>query len=278
MSYIINQDFYNQNTKYYIYIHYTPDNIPFYVGKGIKNRCLHKHSRSKWWNNIVNKYGYYIKIQEINLSEDECFQREIYWIDYFGRKQYQEGTLINLTNGGEGVSGRIYTEEEKELKSKFFKDNIEYLQSLGDRSKYFGKSLIGQDNPNYGNILGNNPISKSVVKLDLKGNYICRYDCLKQAEIENNVKGVYQVCKGKRNQLDGFIYVYEEDYINNNYTISLGRTNKKVVLQIDINTKEIIKKYNSTQETKIDGFYPNNVAQVCRGDKKSHKGFMWKYE
>ena len=278
MSYIINQDFYNQNKKYYIYIHYTPDNIPFYVGKGIKNRCLHKHSRSKWWNNMVNKYGYYIKIQEINLSEDECLQREIYWINYFGRKQYQEGTLINLTNGGEGVSGRLYTDEEKELKSKFFKDNFEYLQSFGNRSKYFGQSLIGTDNPNYGNKLGNNPLSKSVVKLDLKGNYICKYDCLKEAEIKNNVKGVYQVCKGKRNQLNGFIYVYEQDYINNNYTISLGKTNKKIVLQIDINTKEIIKKYNSTQETKIDGFSPNNVAQACRGDKKSHKGFMWKYE
>ena len=278
MSYIINRDFYNQNTKYYIYIHYTPDNIPFYVGKGIKNRCLHKHSRSYWWNNIVNKYGYYIKIQEINLNEDECLQREIYWIKYFGRKQYQEGTLINLTNGGEGVSGKLYTEEERQIKSKFFKENLEYLQSFGDRSKYFGKSLIGQDNPNYGNILGNNPLSKSVVKIDLKGNYICRYDCLKEAEIKNNVTGVYQVCKGIRNQLNGFIYVYEQDYINNNYNINLGKTNKRVVLQINIDTKEIIKKYNSTQETKIDGFSPNNVAQACRGDKKTHKGFLWEYE
>ena len=278
MSYIINQDFYNQNTKYYIYIHYTPDNIPFYVGKGIKNRCLHKHSRSYWWNNIVNKYGYYIKIQEINLNEDECLQREIYWIKYFGRKQYQEGTLINLTNGGEGVSGKLYTEEERQIKSKFFKENLEYLQSFGDRSKYFSKSLIGQDNPNYGNILGNNPLSKSVVKIDLKGNYICRYDCLKEAEIKNNVTGVYQVCKGIRNQLNGFIYVYEQDYINNNYNINLGKTNKRVVLQINIDTKEIIKKYNSTQETKIDGFSPNNVAQACRGDKKTHKGFLWEYE
>lgn len=278
MSYIINQDFFNQNSNYYIYIHYTLDNIPFYVGKGIKNRCLHKRSRSYWWNNIVNKYGYYIKIQEINLNEDECLKREIHWIKYFGRKQYKEGTLINLTDGGEGTSGRIYTKEEKELKSQFFKDNLEYLQSFGNRYKYFGKSLKGKDNPNYGNKGENNPLSKSVVKLDLKGNYICRYDSLKQAEMENNVKGVYQVCNKRRNQLDGFKYVYEQDYINNNYNISLGKTNKKVVLQIDSITKSIIKKYNSTQETKIDGFSPNNVSQVCRKERKSHKGFLWKYE
>lgn len=278
MSYIKNQELFNQNKKFYIYIHYTLDNIPFYVGKGTKNRCLHKSNRSKWWNNIINKYGYYIEIQEINLNEDECFQKEIYWIEYFGRKELNKGTLINLTNGGEGVSGRIYTEEEKELKSKFWKENLDKLQSIGNRSNYFGKSLTGNSNPNYGNTGIKNTNSKSVVKIDLKGNFICRYDSLIEAEIKNNVKGVHQVCNGRRNQLNGFIYIYEQDYINNTYTISLGKTNKKIVLQLDIKTNQIIKKYNSTQETKNDGFYPNNVAQVCRGEKKSHKGFLWKYE
>lgn len=278
MSYIKNQELFNQNKKFYIYIHYTLDNIPFYVGKGTKNRCLHKSNRSKWWNNIINKYGYYIEIQEINLNEDECFQKEIYWIEYFGRKELNKGTLINLTNGGEGVSGRIYTEEEKELKSKFWKENLDKLQSIGNRSNYFGKSLTGNSNPNYGNTGIKNTNSKSVVKIDLKGNFICRYDSLIEAEIKNNIKGAYQVCNGRRNQLNGFIYIYEQDYINNTYTISLGKTNKKIVLQLDIKTNQIIKKYNSTQETKNDGFYPNNVAQVCRGEKKSHKGFLWKYE
>ncbi len=278
MSYIINQEHFIQNNKFYIYIHYTLDNVPFYVGKGNKNRCLHKSNRSKWWNNIVNKYGYYIKIEEINLDEDECFQKEIYWIDYFGRKGLHQGTLVNLTNGGEGVSGRIYTDKEKINKSNYFKNNLEILQNTGNRINYFGKQLFGNTNPNFGNKGSNNSISKAVVKLDLKGNYICEYGSLKEAEIDNKVKGVYQVCNGRRNQLNGFFYTYKENYTNNNYIIKLSKNNKKVVLQIDVITNVIIKKYNSTMETKIDGFYPNNVAQVCRGDKKTHKGFLWKYE
>ncbi len=278
MSYITNQEYFKQNNKFYIYIHFTNTNIPFYVGKGNKNRCLHKSNRSKWWNNIVNKYGYYIEIKEINLNEDECFQKEVYWINYFGRKELNKGTLVNLTNGGEGVAGRIYTEEQKINKSNYFKNNLEILQNIGNRISYFGKHLIGEENPNYGNKSSKNPISKSVVKLDLKGNYICEYDSLTEAEIKNNVKGVCQVCNGRRNQLKGFIYVYKQDYINKTYNINMGRTNKKIVLQINIITNKIIKKYNSTQETKLDGFYPNTVAQVCRGDKKTHKGFLWKYE
>lgn len=278
MSYIINQEHYNQNTKFYIYVHYTIDNVPFYVGKGNKNRCLHKSNRSKWWNNIVNKYGYYIEIKEINLNEDECFQKEIYWIEHFGRKVLKNGTLINLTKGGEGVSGRIYPKEELEQRSNYWRENLDRLQNIGNRVNYFGKKLLGNKNPNYGNKGSKNPISKSVVKLDLKGNFIYKYESLIEAEINNNVKGVSAVCRGKRNQLNGFIYVYEQDYINNNYHISMGITNKKKVLQIDIKTNKIIKKYNSTQETKIDGFFPNHVARAARGDRKTYKGFLWKYE
>ena len=59
--------------------------------------------------------------------------------------------------------------------------------------------------------------------------------------------------------------------------VALG-AEKDIASEYCLDTKEIIKKYNSTQETKIDGFSPNNVAQACRGDKKTHKGFLWEYE
>ena len=278
MSYIINKEKFDKNHKFYIYVHYTTDGVPFYVGKGKANRCLHKHSRSYWWDNVVSKYGYFIEIKEINLNEDESFQKEIYWIDYFGRKQLKEGTLINLTDGGEGVSGRIFTQQEKDERSKFFKDNLEYLQSIGDREKYFGKALLGSDNPNYGNRLGKNPISKKVVKLNLNGDYICEYQSLKEAEIKNNAKGVYQVCNGRRNQLKGFFYCYKSDYITGNYNISMGKNNKKKVLQIDIKTNMIIKEYNSTQETNNYGFFSNHVARAARGERKTYKGFKWEYK
>lgn len=278
MSYIKNQELFIKNLRFYIYIHYTKDNIPFYVGKGQKVRCLDSKNRSNWWYSIVEKYGYYVVIKEINLNEEECFEREVFWINYYGRKDLKQGTLVNLTNGGEGVSGRIYSKEEKEKKSKFFRENLELLQSYGKRGKFFGEILTGKNNPNYGNIKGNNPLAKAVVKLTLQGDYICEYSSLREAEEDNNVKGVYQVCKGKRHQLKGFIYVYKEDYEKGNYKITKGITSKKTVFKIDLKTGKILKKYNSINSTEIDGFSPKNVSQVCTGEKKSHKKFFWRQE
>ena len=278
MSYIINADFFKQNTKFYVYLHLTKDGMPFYIGKGKGNRCLHTHSRSFWWNNVVSKYGYYIKILEINLDEDKCLEREIYWIEFFGRKQLGKGTLVNMTNGGDGASGRIYSKKEKEIRSQFFKNNLKTLQEIGNRINFFGLKLTGEENPNYGNTGSNNPMAKAVIKLDLRGNFIKEYGSLIDAEIANKVKGVYQVCKRYRHQVRGFIYLYKEDYENGNYTITTGITSKKVVYKLDKETGTVLKKYNSINETEKDGFNPKNVSQVCSGEKITHKGYKWKKE
>ena len=278
MSYITNEYFFKQNTKFYVYLHLTEDGMPFYIGKGKGKRCLNIHNRSVWWNNVVSKYGYYIKILEINLDEDKCFEREVYWIEFFGRKQLGKGTLVNMTNGGDGTSGKIYSKKEREIRSQFFKNNLKALQAIGNRANYFGVCLSGKDNPNYGNTGSTNPMAKLVVKLDLDGNFIEEYGSLIDAELANKVKGVYQVCKRQRHQLKGFIYLYKEDYESGNYVITTGITSKKVVYKIDKETNTVLKKYNSINETKEDGFNPKNVSQVCNGEKITHKGYKWKKE
>ena len=40
---------------------------------------------------------------------------EIFWIKFYGRDDLNEGTLVNKTNGGEGVVGNIMSEEQKEI-------------------------------------------------------------------------------------------------------------------------------------------------------------------
>lgn len=278
MSYIKNLELFEKNTAFYIYVHHTKEGVPFYVGKGKKNRCLNTKNRSQWWENVVNKYGYYIEIKEINLPEDKCFLREVYWINFYGRKDLKKGTLVNMTDGGEGVSNRLYSEEEKEKLSNYWVNNLKNLQSIGKRKDYFGKTLFNIDNPNYGNKGGKNPLSKQVVKLNLKGEFISSFSSLTEAEKEGKVKGVYQVCNGRRHQLKGYIYVYRENYESGDYSIKLGTTNKKTVLKKDLKTNKILKIYNSTQETEKDGFFPNHVARACRGERKTYKGFAWGYK
>lgn len=101
--------------EYYIYLHIRLDNgNPFYVGKGKDKRCLVKRQRSFHWKNMANKYGYDILILEKNLSEQEAFEKEIYWIKRLGRKELNQGLLVNFSNGGEGSSGRKMSQKNKE--------------------------------------------------------------------------------------------------------------------------------------------------------------------
>lgn len=91
--------------NYYVYLHIKADTgEPFYVGKGIKSRASKIKDRSQFWNNIVSKHGFDIIKLEINLSEQEAFEREKYWIQRIGRRDLGLGPLVNLTDGGEGTN------------------------------------------------------------------------------------------------------------------------------------------------------------------------------
>lgn len=103
---------------FYVYLHLTEDtNEVFYVGKGKGNRAYKLSGRNKFWHNIVNKHGFTVKIVEENLTEEQSILLEQKLINEYGRRNLGTGKLVNLTDGGEGVSGKVYTDEERELMS-----------------------------------------------------------------------------------------------------------------------------------------------------------------
>ena len=70
---------------------------------------------------------------------------------------------------------------------------------------------------------------------------------------------------------------YEE---NNNYgTIKerIAKTKSKPVLQFTLDG-EFVREWESTKETEINGFNQSHVAACCRGERKSHKRFRWRYK
>ena len=82
--------------KFYIYAHINPlFNKIFYIGKGSGRRAWEKYGRTKYWNNTVNKYGYIIDILEENLTEEEAFEKEKWYIKRLGLNN-----LVNLSEGG----------------------------------------------------------------------------------------------------------------------------------------------------------------------------------
>lgn len=95
--------------KFYVYAYLRKDNeSPYYIGKGCGDRAYSKEHRVH-----VPENSRIIFLEE-NLYEKDAFAKEKEYIALYGRRDIGTGILHNMTDGGEGVSGRVVTQEERE--------------------------------------------------------------------------------------------------------------------------------------------------------------------
>ena len=132
----------------YVYILFDPDGIPFYVGKGVKNRIGSHESETKSYfvKNRTWRGINYIKIHTIQKiwnqgglvgyaidgffdTEEQANDREIKLISSIGRKIFNEGTLTNIKDGGTFLSDEIKLVISNKLK-KYCQDNPEFITNL----------------------------------------------------------------------------------------------------------------------------------------------------
>jgi group I intron endonuclease len=141
------------NNNYYVYVYLDPtkkckstySNIsflyePFYIGKGKGERHIdhlrpYKLNKKTYISNRINKIKksnvnpFIIKIKE-NITEEEALSIEVFFISLIGRRNLNTGTLVNITDGGEGVSGLKHTLESR-LK----------MSNKGEKHPNWGKHL-----------------------------------------------------------------------------------------------------------------------------------------
>jgi len=98
------------NKDYYVYAFLREDGSPYYVGKGIGYRAYSNTGRTVHRPTCDSRI---VKL-ETGLDEETAYEREIFYIAKHGRKDNGTGILRNLTDGGEGLRGRIFSEEHKE--------------------------------------------------------------------------------------------------------------------------------------------------------------------
>ncbi len=124
---------------YYIYFHINPlKNEVFYVGKGCNKRAFSKSGRSDFWKNIVKRYGYIVNIVEENLTEQEAFEREIFYIRKIGRRDLGLGPLVNMNDGGDNGGNRIKSIKHRNNLSKSLKGRTyteEYKKNMSNVQK-----------------------------------------------------------------------------------------------------------------------------------------------
>jgi hypothetical protein len=160
-------------------LHCKPNGDPFYVGKGIVGRGKRSHdfkySRSAFYKNTVNKIG----LDNIEVmvfpceSEQIAFYTEIKWIKVLRDAGYK---LVNLTDGGDGVSGMKHSIETRLKLSK--------PRSEASRAKMIGnKNAAGNKN-----MLGHKASAETLEKMSIRmmGNK-CSLGHIQTEEHKNNI-------------------------------------------------------------------------------------------
>ena len=110
----------------YVYRHIRLDkNEPFYIGIGkdkwyrraYKTSCKNKH-----WDNVIAKTDYLAEILFDDVDYEFAKRKEIEFITLYGRKDLGTGTLVNMTQGGDGVTN--WSEERRTKHISRFKNRI----------------------------------------------------------------------------------------------------------------------------------------------------------
>lgn len=100
---------------HYVYVLCRANGTPFYVGKGVQQRCFHHEAEARNTDRLTHKLnllramrrrgepvGYCI--ESSYAAESDAHARERHLIAIFGRHDQRRGPLTNQTDGGEGAS------------------------------------------------------------------------------------------------------------------------------------------------------------------------------
>jgi len=271
----------------YIYGEYSFYYEPFYIGKGFGNRKNVHLNENK--NNTTNRYKFN-KIQKIireinenpiiiliefNLTEKQSFILETKYIQTIGRLDFKVGPLTNLTNGGDGPSGQIHSEEtrNKISKSKIGEKNPMFGKTPSDKTKQkmsdnsymkklsneerkeWGKKYSGENNSNYGNHLSDDVKKKISIANSGKNsaNYGKKFSTEKRKKDSEAKIGEKNPMFGKKGALSPNIKTFK---VTNPYGEIFYTTN---------GLTEFCSKNNLSIK---------NMSAVARGKRNHHKGWM----
>lgn len=123
-----------------------------------------------------------------------------------------------------------------------------------------------------------NPKSLKVYQFDLQGNFIAEYGSCREAAKATGLLAnkISETRSGKRKQHGGFYWSDSREKF-----VYEARPNaqfrKGAILMID-SKGNVIKRYETPRELEKDGFRQISVNRVCRGERNTYKGYLFKHE
>lgn len=147
------------------------------------------------------------------FDKKELDNREIFFIDKYKSMGF---SLLNLTKGGTGALGYIYTKEERQNLSNRMLGNsynvgktmtLENKELLRNRMKG-NKYTLGNKQSDSTKQLRNKKLSKPITQLSLDGSVIKYWESTKQASNDLNISSITMCLKGKYSHAGGYKWLY----------------------------------------------------------------------
>ena len=270
----------------YVYRHIRLDkNEPFYVGVGSDSKFRRAYNsglkdRNVYWHRIVAKTDYEVEIILDGLTYEESLIKEEEFVNLYGRVNNKTGILCNLTDGGKGSKGLVISEETREKQKRavrppFTKEQIE-------------KAARGN--------------WRKIAQLDLDGNLVKVWDSLKSTNEFGFVSSkVYKCCSLRKPQYKGYKWKYLDNLYDGKKYVLVKKERKprptgikhteesklknklahaKPIIQMTREgefIREWLCTYDASREL-FGGTGHSKISDCCRGTRKTHKNFTWKFK
>jgi group I intron endonuclease len=287
-----------EDKKWCVYMHINKINNKVYVGITSRspedrwgyNGNNYTKDKQPVFYNAIDKYGWenfeHIIFAE-DLTEYEAKHIEVLLIALYKSncRRYKNPEFgYNMTDGGEGTSGRICTDETKRKISERAKGRV-FSEELKQK---FSAIFSEEGNPFYGKHhteetkkMLSEIRSIPVIQLSLSGEYIAEFPSGKEASLAIGIDAstINDCCIGKPHCKSGggYLWIYKKDY-NPDIKMSYQNEHLTAVIQLDINGN-FIAEYTSIKEaSQVTGTHDTGIIACCRGRYKSSGGYKWMYK
>jgi len=274
-----------------MYVYKTTNLINNKIYIGISKKASSENIRylgsGKSFKKAVAKYGRdnfkkEIIIEDINFTYKDLQRLEVFLIDIFDARDNLIGYNISIGGDGNvgesnGMFGKTHSKETvaKILETRLHnsKDNSDYGKRSEDTSAKFSKFIIQRNitSPT----LPNGHSEKSKLQIS---------ETLKQMAIEGNLHKNHAKFTEERKEEYSKKFSGENNpmFGKNHTSEAIDKLKEAIRLRFPPINKidrdgEIIKEYESITDVALDGYRPDLVKKVLRGENKTHGGFYWEY-
>lgn len=258
------------NHKRYIGQHKSESLDESYKGSGtLIQRAFEKYG----WDNFQTE------ILEWCQSREELNAREKYWISYYNAVNSPD--FYNILSGGEGVSSEDVMGEKNPRWGVSLSDEIKAKISIANRGrklsedakKRISESHKGINSPNYGKHLSEDVRRKlSDAQLGERSAWYGR------SHSKDSEEKMRKSQSGKKNYMYGKCHTEESKEKIRQAALRHKPHIPKRVVQYSADMKELNRFKSVTEAAESVDVSPKQISYVCKGWRRTSRGFIWRYE